>query len=203
MRCPNLIPTGPESYRIQFWSLKQYLAEFASIFGLCALLTGWMALQTSAVVFLLPLSVVAFGYYWAGARMKNLSQRRSLELRGRELWAGTPELERIGRISEVVSVELSGAEDEWRTENGSTRIYLKLADCEPGYSTFPLLISQVTLKKVGAQIAAVTAVLQAAIANPSEASKEAVAPAASGWEKSRRDLRTPIHPGAGEWRRAR
>ena len=53
------------------------------------------------------------------------------------------------------------------------------------------------------QIAAVTAVLQAAIANPSEASKEAVAPAASGWEKSRRDLRTPIHPGAGEWRRAR
>jgi hypothetical protein len=24
----------------------------------------------------------------------------------------------------------------------------------------------------------------------------------TGWEKSRRDLRTPIHPGAGEWRRA-
>ncbi|KJC64129.1 acyl-CoA carboxylase subunit epsilon [Agreia bicolorata] len=53
------------------------------------------------------------------------------------------------------------------------------------------------------QIAAVTAVLQAAIANSSDASHEAAAPAVSGWEKSRRDLRTPIHPGAGEWRRAK
>ncbi|SMG12733.1 acyl-CoA carboxylase subunit epsilon [Agreia pratensis] len=52
------------------------------------------------------------------------------------------------------------------------------------------------------QIAAVTAVLQAAIANTSDVSNEAVAPTVTGWEKSRRDLRTPIHPGAGEWRRA-
>ncbi|WP_082495655.1 acyl-CoA carboxylase subunit epsilon [Agreia sp. Leaf335] len=53
------------------------------------------------------------------------------------------------------------------------------------------------------EIAAVTAVLQAAIANPSDSSPDAVVPVASGWEKSRRDLRTPIHPGAGEWRRAK
>jgi hypothetical protein len=53
------------------------------------------------------------------------------------------------------------------------------------------------------EIAAVTAVLQAAAASTAESSADTVGPAASGWEKSRRDLRTPIHPGAGEWRRAR
>ena len=51
------------------------------------------------------------------------------------------------------------------------------------------------------EIAAVTAVLQAALANASDASSATVVPA-SGWQKSRRDLRTPIHPGPGEWRRA-
>jgi hypothetical protein len=53
------------------------------------------------------------------------------------------------------------------------------------------------------EIAAVTAVLQAAIANAAESSPDAAAAPATGWEKSRRDLRTPIHPGAGEWRRAK
>jgi hypothetical protein len=49
------------------------------------------------------------------------------------------------------------------------------------------------------EIAAVTAVLQAALADTSAAAGETPA---SGWQKSRRDLRTPIHPGPGEWRRA-
>jgi hypothetical protein len=53
------------------------------------------------------------------------------------------------------------------------------------------------------EIAAVTAVLQAAIANAAESSTDAAVPPVTGWEKSRRDLRTPIHPGAGEWRRAK
>lgn len=53
------------------------------------------------------------------------------------------------------------------------------------------------------EIAAVTAVLQAALANAPESSSDAVVPPASGWQKSRRDLRTPIHPGPGEWRRAK
>jgi hypothetical protein len=53
------------------------------------------------------------------------------------------------------------------------------------------------------EVAAVTAVLQAAIANATGSSPQAIVPATSGWEKSRRDLRTPIHPGAGEWRRAK
>jgi len=52
------------------------------------------------------------------------------------------------------------------------------------------------------EIAAVTAVLQAALANTGDESKTATAAPASGWQKSRRDLRTPIHPGPGEWRRA-
>lgn len=52
------------------------------------------------------------------------------------------------------------------------------------------------------EIAAVTAVMQAALANASESVPETILPAASGWQKSRRDLRTPIHPGPGEWRRA-
>lgn len=156
LRCPSLLQTAPGSYHMQFWSPKQYVAEFASIFGLSALLAGWMAAQTSAMVFLLPLGAVAFAYYLAGASMRKLNQKHFIELREGELWAGTPELERIGRISEVVSVELSGSEDEWRSENGSTRIYLRLANCEPRYTVFPLLISQVTLKKLGEQIAAVT-----------------------------------------------
>ena len=53
------------------------------------------------------------------------------------------------------------------------------------------------------EIAAVTAVLQAALADAADASPAATAAPVSGWEKSRRDLRTPIHPGPGEWRRAR
>ncbi|WP_374947137.1 acyl-CoA carboxylase subunit epsilon [Agreia sp.] len=51
------------------------------------------------------------------------------------------------------------------------------------------------------EIAAVTAVLQAALANPPASSPAVVTPV-SGWQKSRRDLRTPIHPGPGEWRSA-
>jgi hypothetical protein len=53
------------------------------------------------------------------------------------------------------------------------------------------------------EIAAVTAVLQAALAGAGDSSPAAVSPQASGWQKSRRDLRTPIHPGPGEWRRAK
>jgi hypothetical protein len=53
------------------------------------------------------------------------------------------------------------------------------------------------------EIAAVTAVLQAAVASAADSSPDVPVPAATGWEKSRRDLRTPIHPGAGEWRRAK
>jgi hypothetical protein len=53
------------------------------------------------------------------------------------------------------------------------------------------------------EIAAVTAVLQAALADATGSSPETVSTPATGWQKSRRDLRTPIHPGPGEWRRAK
>jgi hypothetical protein len=53
------------------------------------------------------------------------------------------------------------------------------------------------------EIAAVTAVLQAVSIDAANSEPERVDTPTSGWEKSRRDLRAPIHPGPGEWSRAR
>ena len=50
-----------------------------------------------------------------------------------------------------------------------------------------------------AEIAAVTAVLQATLAElADEATRKEVGPTA--WQRSQRQLRTPLHPGPGVWR---
>ena len=50
-----------------------------------------------------------------------------------------------------------------------------------------------------AEIAAVTAVLQATLAElADEATRKDDGPTA--WQRSQRHLRTPLHPGAGVWR---
>jgi len=50
-----------------------------------------------------------------------------------------------------------------------------------------------------AEIAAVTAVLQATLAQlADEATRKDVGPTA--WQRSQRQLRMPLHPGAGVWR---
>ena len=50
-----------------------------------------------------------------------------------------------------------------------------------------------------AEIAAVTAVLQATLAQlADEATRKDVGPTA--WQRSQRPLRGPLHPGAGAWR---
>ena len=50
-----------------------------------------------------------------------------------------------------------------------------------------------------AEIAAVTAVLQATLAQlADEATRKDVGPTA--WQRSQRPLRSPLHPGAGVWR---
>ena len=50
-----------------------------------------------------------------------------------------------------------------------------------------------------AEIAAVTAVLQATLAQlADEATRKDVGPTA--WQRSQRSLRSPLHPGAGVWR---
>jgi hypothetical protein len=50
-----------------------------------------------------------------------------------------------------------------------------------------------------AEIAAVTAVLQATLAQlADEATRKEIGPTA--WQRSQRPMRTPVHPGAGVWR---
>ena len=50
-----------------------------------------------------------------------------------------------------------------------------------------------------AEIAAVTAVLEATLAQlADEATRRDVGPTA--WQRSQRQLRAPVHPGAGVWR---
>jgi len=53
------------------------------------------------------------------------------------------------------------------------------------------------------EVAAVTAVLQGALADATDSGHDEPPAETSGWQKSRRDLRTPMHPGPGEWRRGR
>ncbi|WP_348786804.1 acyl-CoA carboxylase epsilon subunit [Leifsonia sp. NPDC080035] len=65
----------------------------------------------------------------------------------------------------------------------------------------PSQIRFVTRGVTPEEIAAVTAVLTAAAAEQAAAARDArpqVGPDA--WERSRRQLRTPIHPGPGMWR---
>ena len=71
---------------------------------------------------------------------------------------------------------------------------------EPGATDITIVTGDLTAQ----QIAAVTAVAQTAFAGAgasSAGSDTASRVDSSGWEKSRRDLRTPIHPSPGEWRR--
>jgi hypothetical protein len=51
------------------------------------------------------------------------------------------------------------------------------------------------------EVAAVTAVLQGALADAAESGRDESPAETNGWQKLRRDLRTPTHPGPGEWRR--
>jgi hypothetical protein len=53
------------------------------------------------------------------------------------------------------------------------------------------------------EVAAVTAVLQGALSDAAESGHDEPPAETNGWQKSRRDLRTPMHPGPGEWRRGR
>jgi hypothetical protein len=78
-------------------------------------------------------------------------------------------------------------------------------DSTPRHAAFPEQPSFTiaTQNLEAEQIAAVTAVLQAAIAGAASSESERIETPPTGWEKSRRDLRMPIHPGPGEWRRAR
>lgn len=57
----------------------------------------------------------------------------------------------------------------------------------------------VTKNATPEEIAAVTAVLQAALDELAESMDAAPAPV-SAWQRSQRNLRTTLHPGPGAWR---
>ena len=65
----------------------------------------------------------------------------------------------------------------------------------------PSQIRFVTRGVTPEEIAAVTAVLTAAAAEQAAAAEEARPQAGpDAWERSRRQLRSPLHPGPGMWR---
>lgn len=51
-----------------------------------------------------------------------------------------------------------------------------------------------------AEIAAVTGVLSAVLEELAQEHTRASAPVLSGWQKSQRGIRSPLHPGPGAWR---
>jgi hypothetical protein len=61
-------------------------------------------------------------------------------------------------------------------------------------------ISIVGGNPTGTEVAAVTAVLAAALEELSGQAAAQATPAESAWQRSQRPLRTPLHPGSGQWR---
>lgn len=154
-RCPELKQISLGRYRATFLPLNRYLGEctvMLLIFGGAVALLGR---RINSVWALLPGLIIAMCYAWMGFSMMRRNRTHRLEFRDGELWAGAPELTRIGRVSDVIILMMPREEDEWRRKNGSWRIYLRLGECEPSHAIFPLVITEgQPLEEFGREIAA-------------------------------------------------